>query len=509
MSLQNWPIETVPVAELALDLANVRIRVPQAGEEAVMNYLYLFDEVDALAHDFLRDGYLDNELPVVVAGPAGKYTVLEGNRRVAALKGLLDPDAVPAKAAQLQRLLNRYAEAEVPAEIRVMIAPTAAAAQPLLARLHTQSSKRRWPRDQQAAFYYAQIQGGASADSLRKLYSTPAAQINKFLKMATILHAVRAMKIEDEQLRNYVRGDKLNITAFEYVYLRVQVQAILKLDFDADGILQQKTLTEPQRKSLIFILQGVKAESITTRTANLRAGTPENAKFLDDLRAAMGLPKLEDEATAEPAGEGSASSDSEGSSTSGSSAGAGAGSENDAGAGAGSQGAGTPNGDTASDGGGKGSRGPNSPATLRYLDLSGIEYANLPHGLKQRYIELRKMDVQDLPNASFDVLRTVLECSIRVYCDGIGQPVPTGSQLGACLSHLSKQFTDKGDRSIRNIINGLTNGKSKGSDEYFRSAEALNSSNHDPNIFVEGGHVHWAWEHMKPLLKRMAQPLKP
>jgi hypothetical protein len=508
MPLQNWPIVVVPVSELALDRRNVRLRVPQVEESAVLNYLYLSDRVEALAHDFLRDGYLDNELPVVVHEPDGAYTVLEGNRRVAALKGLLDPDAVPARTAQLQRLLNRYDDAEIPAEIRVMVAPSVAAAQPLLARLHTQTSKRPWPRDQQATFYYAQIQAGASTETIRKQYATSAAQITRFLKMATMLQAVRTMRIDDDALRDYVQGEDLGITSFEYVYLRAQLQLILKLEFDADGILQQKSFTDAQRKGLTFLLGLIKAGKISTRTPNLRTGAKEYLDLLDDLRRAMGLPvpprDPEPDAPGAPADGGPSTG---GGADTGTGAGSGTGTGGTAPGGTGGSGGTPPTG--AGESGGKGSRGPNAPATRTRLDFDGFDYATLPHGLKQRYVELRKMDVQDLPNASFDVLRTVLECSIRVYCDAIGQPVPTGSQLGACLSHLGKQFPDKADRSTRNIINVLSAGKTEGSDEYFRSAEALNASNHDPNIFVEGGHVHWAWEHMKPLLKRMAQPVMP
>jgi len=504
MPLQNWPIETVKVSSLALDLANVRIRVPQADEQAVLNYLYLYDSVDSLAHDFLRDGYLDNELPVVVRRDDGSYTVLEGNRRVAALKGLLSPKLVPAKSAQLERLINRYEDAEMPSEIRVMVAPNVAVVQPLLARLHTQIPKKGWPRDQQAAFYYAQIEAGASADSLRKLYSTQPGQISKFLKMATILKAVRTMKIEDADLRAFVRGDKLSVTAFEYAYLRVQVQAILKLAFTADGVLPAKSLTEAQRKGLIYILQLVKSEKLTTRTDNLRAGTDDNEEFLQGLRAATGLQP--EETADEDIPEESDADDRDSTNTDERPS---SDNDDDDAPESGGSGGQSQSGSDSNATGATGTRGPNSPGTLKYLSLDEIDYASLPQGLKRRYIELRKMDVQELPNASFDVLRTILECSIRVYCERIGSPVPAGVQLGGCLAHLSKQFPDKSDRGVRNIINTLSSGKASGSDEYFRSAEALNAGNHDPNIFVEGSHVHWAWEHMKPLLRRLAAPVTP
>lgn len=119
---EPWPIEVVPVSSLTLDPANVRIRAVTVDETAILNYLYLNDDVDDLAHGILRDGYIDNEIPVVIKTTMG-YTVMEGNRRVSALKGLLNPAVVPARKQNLERLLRRYPGNDIPAEIRVMVAP--------------------------------------------------------------------------------------------------------------------------------------------------------------------------------------------------------------------------------------------------------------------------------------------------------------------------------------------------------------------------------------------------
>src|SRR5699024_10772821 len=117
-----------------LDLANYRIPTRPDDEAAALNYLYAEEDVLGAAKLILRDGYFDNELPNHVEEDS-EFIVLEGNRRVSALKGLLDPDSVPSHAHDVRGLLKRYAvEAEdLPRAIRVLVAPSREAANRLIA----------------------------------------------------------------------------------------------------------------------------------------------------------------------------------------------------------------------------------------------------------------------------------------------------------------------------------------------------------------------------------------
>lgn len=71
-----------------------------------------------VARLILRDGYCDNEVPIVISasksGDGPPRTVLEGNRRVSALKSLRDPTIVPGHETEVRVLLKRYADAPSP-----------------------------------------------------------------------------------------------------------------------------------------------------------------------------------------------------------------------------------------------------------------------------------------------------------------------------------------------------------------------------------------------------------
>ena len=85
MAYRQMPIEQVKISDLRLDIDNFRIPIKQLNEHAAMNYLFAEHDVRSVASLILRDGYIDNEIPMVTA-EGGSYVILEGNRRLSALR---------------------------------------------------------------------------------------------------------------------------------------------------------------------------------------------------------------------------------------------------------------------------------------------------------------------------------------------------------------------------------------------------------------------------------------
>src|SRR4051794_29874984 len=98
----------VGIDDLRLDLQNYRIPIAPNDEAAALNYLFASEDVLEQIKLFLRDGYFDNEVPIAVK-ENGSYVVLEGNRRVSALKAIASPAIVPDHQAQVEELRTRYA----------------------------------------------------------------------------------------------------------------------------------------------------------------------------------------------------------------------------------------------------------------------------------------------------------------------------------------------------------------------------------------------------------------
>src|ERR1700710_1599037 len=129
MAYKPLPIVEVDVAKLRLDLANYRIPIAPDDEDAALNYLFASEDVLEQIKLFLRDGYFDNEVPIAVKED-GAYVVLEGNRRVSALKAIAKPEIAPAHQAQVEELRTRYATEvpNIPTRIRVIVVSNRAGA---------------------------------------------------------------------------------------------------------------------------------------------------------------------------------------------------------------------------------------------------------------------------------------------------------------------------------------------------------------------------------------------
>lgn len=84
MTYDPLPMRTVTLERLALDLENYRIPVARKDENAALNYLYAQEDVYDTAKMIIRDGYFDNEVPIVVQ-EGEQHVVLEGNFEVHSL----------------------------------------------------------------------------------------------------------------------------------------------------------------------------------------------------------------------------------------------------------------------------------------------------------------------------------------------------------------------------------------------------------------------------------------
>ena len=78
--------------------------------------------------------------------------------------------------------------------------------------------------------------------------------------------------------------------------------------------------------------------------------------------------------------------------------------------------------------------------------MDGFTYRGTSDGLRRRFEELRRLDVREFPNAAYDLLRTILECSIKDYFVTKGQPLPPGKMLGFCIDQLAADF--QGDQRM-------------------------------------------------------------
>ncbi len=507
MAYTELPIVPVAVTDLFLDLENYRIPVRPDDEVAALAFLIAAEDVLTMVRQLLRDGYFDNEVPVVVEElvaikgkkkPVKKFVVLEGNRRVSALKLIQDPSLVPQHQTEVEQLLTRYARelSDVPATIRVIVAPDRGFARPHVGRLHTGLSKRAWKPDQQAKFYHSLLGPDVTFDDLRATY--PDVEIQRLLRMAEMRRFLTGVKFKDASLHDYVSGPDLLMSAFEYAYRPPDIAQTMGIEFEGYQIKPHRKsaaaigagLTVSQRGAVEILMQGFRAKVFNTRSPEFKKDTQEREDLLEALWGRR---------PAKPApGTGGASAGGAGGSGS---AGGGASGSGTAGGGTGSPGSGAGTGGTGATGGTSGGRGPNNPDTKRGLPIGGFDLTKIPSNLERRYLELRKVDVKDTPAAAAMLLRSVLEATTKLHFSGT--PHHVSGELGKCVDAIVAIHGK--DRTHKNVIQKVKSGNVTvpGSLAWF------NAVAHDANFPVDDGEVRKAYSLVESLLKLLLVPYVP
>lgn len=136
----SQPTADLDISQLLLDPDNPRLpRSVARSEEAIIAYLARETAIDDLVESIARNGYFSSE-PLIVfpaepgnTGPAARYFVAEGNRRVTALKLLHNPALYPRR-----RLIAEISESALhkPDKVPVIVYAKRADTLPLLGYRH-------------------------------------------------------------------------------------------------------------------------------------------------------------------------------------------------------------------------------------------------------------------------------------------------------------------------------------------------------------------------------------
>lgn len=179
---------TLKAGSLQLDPKNARIPPERRSNDqrALLHALLEFEDVKGLAASIAKLGLFPNERLIVIAD-GRRFTVLEGNRRLAAIKLLLNPQLAPTKqlVTYFRRLANKVNLADF-GKLDAVALPNRIAAAPLIAALHTRRAKKRWVGVQQARFYRELISEGQSPAEIAEDLGMTVGQVQAYLRSETL-----------------------------------------------------------------------------------------------------------------------------------------------------------------------------------------------------------------------------------------------------------------------------------------------------------------------------------
>lgn len=450
----DWKTEKVRVTDLFLDPKNIRIQeVEKPSQAALISDLFVNEDAMQILRSVASYGFFPDEKLVGVK-TGSKITVIDGNRRVAALKMMVRPSILPTKEVEVKAILRDVTG--FPSKVDVVIAPDRNAVRRLLASKHTQNTRKAWSTLRQAYFYRAELERGRTVKQLRKDY--PGANIDKFLKYINIHRIAKSITYDDEQITKKVHNERsFPATTMARLYEDKQVREFLGFDFDADGEVRIKIAKREFEKGFKRIVQDVVDKVVDSRKLNKEA---------DRLKYLKSIPKEHVPKRSKRAKEITSKNFTE-----------------------------------------------KSPVvTSRRTKLAPKDILmTLPAaGVKRMLIELQGINYRKFPNASHDLLRSFLECSLKRYlshCQVVVKPDGRSRfiMLDAVLKKFKAEMDRIGNKELSQVTQRIRTDDTMGS----YSAQFLNATNHNPSVFAKAEDVEIAWDMMESLFRFVLDPRDP
>lgn len=451
MHQHRWQSIEVPVTALVLDPNNVRLDVKEQSQAAIIQDLFLNEDAFRLVESFITVGYFNNDLPVVVEDSTG-YVVLEGNRRVAALKFMLAPHLVPRYEKKLHHLLQNSPATDIET-IEVKLAPSRDEALPLLGTLHTTQSRKPWSRLRQAYYYYAQVESGSRNPSQLAL-AYPQVDIPRFIAMWEMHQLAKKAPMRDQAHAAAIARRDFPITTFERIYTSKHFQNHYAITITKDGTVETRATLESLGTALVPLLEQLAMKKVDSRTLNKDSAIAE-------LIAT--LPKPETMPQSPPAPITKLLPHEE----------------------------------------------PTRPTTSSKQTTAVVpntlRCALSAPGVKRRLQELQQLPYRKYPITSADAIRSLLECALKAFClehniqpKRVQGQVHLRTTLIAVKNHLETQQRRK---DLVTVLNKLISDSST-----YSITDQLNAANHNQHTIYGPAEIKQLWDTIEPIVRFALDP---
>ncbi len=450
----NWSKQKVNISDLFLDAENIRLEMDSASsptQAALINELFVKEKTMQILESIATNGLFPDEVPVVTK-ENGKITVIDGNRRVAALKVLLRPEFFPPKEMVVKELLK--SAGTIPQQIEVVFAPNRDDVRHFLASKHTQNTKRPWRPLRQAFFYKVELARGKTVQELKDEY--PDVDVIKFLRLVNIHKIAKSIKYDSDQIDRKVHNERsFPASTIERLYESKPTKDFLGFDFDKNGEVKIQIERKEFEKGFKKIIQDAVEGDIHTRHLNNEANIK---KYLKKFPKSAVPKKTKSSAvtTSEDFTEKVVPIDRE------------------------------------------------SGATLAPRN---IRFALQSRAIERMLVELQTINYKKFPNATHDLLRSFLECGLKAYFKQTGNQVAPKKEGGNVhLRDLLTAFENEMRSAKNKTLEQVAKKIGSNNEMQSYSAGFFDAINHNEQVFATHEDVKNAWDTMEGLLRYILNP---
>ncbi len=270
----KWSTDQIDTLRLNLDDLNPRIDATKGSNQATLRTLLLeTEEVVELAEQIISaKGIMAGER-IIVTHENNKPIVLEGNRRVTACQLLLDQKLVPESYKNIFPKLEDATIRNRLLKLQADIAPTRAAAEPIITRRHTAPGIKKWSVEAKIRRLNRFIEDGLSVEELMALADLPRGTILKSLREHKIIDRIKNLPGWNASERKQINSPKTKWNPLLRFFTLKGSRAPFKIGFGADGAIHSALSKEQEDRALELMFKPFlvptdsKGPKFTTRTS--------------------------------------------------------------------------------------------------------------------------------------------------------------------------------------------------------------------------------------------------
>lgn len=270
MATNTWPTMRRSVAGLHLDAKNPRLgreTLARAPRE-IIEYLFEHDKALEVAQSIAARGYFPNE-PLLAIKESDQIVVVEGNRRLAALKALREPGLLEGPMQrQLERLSRQIEDPKDIATVPVTLAPSRRATDRQIAGRHVGTPVLAWQAENRASFILDKLAEGYTNDHLRDQLGFTLADIQAARQTRAIADMTRSLDLPEEVKAKLDNPRAKLFTTLERIFDSSVGRDYLKVEPDPDHGLRGTTTKAEFLRGFRRVVIDVALGKQSSRTLN-------------------------------------------------------------------------------------------------------------------------------------------------------------------------------------------------------------------------------------------------
>ena len=281
----SWPIKKLSVTSLLLDPQNPRL--PQSGgalgQRQIIDELVTHDAVYELAKDITAQGFFPTEILLGIQD-GDQVVIIEGNRRLAALKLLINSELAPQGHLEKFRRLAEKIAATTLAKVQVSIAPSRDAATPILLSRHTAQQIQSWKRPMQARFYRQLLERGLTPDDLVQSYGVTVGQVQDWIRADAVYRLACSLDFPADVKSKVNNNREFPLSTLERLVESQPIREFLMLKPDPKEVLVSTAKPDGFLRAFRQMVADVAVGTIDSRAANSTENITAYVKSLSAVR---------------------------------------------------------------------------------------------------------------------------------------------------------------------------------------------------------------------------------